>query len=243
MNVNKKFKVCVVIPCFNVKRKILKVIKKIDLNFVNLILVIDDKCPEKTGDMIEQKNLKQVKVIKHGSNMGVGGATITGFKYAIQNKFDFVVKLDGDGQHEPRYIKHFITELQNKNFNFCKGTRFIDYKERNKIPTIRFLGNYILTFATKINCANRNITDAVNGFMAIKTSLLKIINLNNISQGFFFEEDLLFHCSFVGLTIKEIQIKTIYFGKSNLIPFKIIIPFIINHTKNFIRRYLINWKS
>ena len=239
---NKKLKVCVVIPCFKVKDKILQVIKEIDLKYVNLILIIDDKCPERTGDVVRQKCLKKVKVIKHQKNMGVGGATITGFKYAIKNKFDLVIKLDGDGQHEPKYIKRFIAQFKNTNLNFCKGTRFKSHRERGKIPIVRLFGNYILTFATKINCANYNITDAVNGFIAIKTSLLKKINLNNISKEFFFEEDLLFHCSFTKLEIREIPIKTIYFGKSNLIPFKIVIPFVIKHIKNFNRRYIINWK-
>ena len=170
---NRKLKVCVVIPCFKVKDKILKVIKEINLKYVSLILVIDDKCPERTGDMVKKKHLKKVKVIKHQNNMGVGGATITAFKYAIRNKFDLVIKLDGDGQHEPKYISKFIAQLKNKNINFCKGTRCKNHIERGKIPIIRLVGNYILTFATKINCANYNITDAVNGFIAIKTSLLK----------------------------------------------------------------------
>ena len=82
---NKKLKVCVVIPCFKVKDKILQVIKEIDLKYVNLILIIDDKCPERTGDVVRQKCLKKVKVIKHQKNMGVGGATITGFSWAETN--------------------------------------------------------------------------------------------------------------------------------------------------------------
>ena len=88
------------------------------------------------------------------------------------------------------------------------------------------------------NCRNFAITDAVNGYFAIKSSLLKKIDLNKVSSNFFFEEDFLFQLSFQRIYIKEIPIKTIYhkMDNSNLSPLKTIIPFLFNHIKNFIFR-------
>ena len=98
------------------------------------------------------------------------------------------------------------------------------------------MGNIILTKISRITCKNENLTDVVNGFFAIRRRLLEKLDLDKISKGYFFEEDLLFHISFYESNIYEIPIKTIYFGKSSLSPIKTIIPFLIKHLKNLMIR-------
>ncbi len=108
--------------------------------------------------------------------------------------------------------------------------------KKKKIPFVRLVGNIVLTYLSKISCRYENLTDVVNGFIGIKTSLLRKLDFDKISKDFFFEEDLLFRISFIEKKIHEIPIKTIYNGKSNLNPLKTIIPFIGKHFKNFIIR-------
>tara|TARA_Y100000590_G_scaffold174083_1_gene199022 strand:- start:150 stop:890 length:741 start_codon:yes stop_codon:yes gene_type:complete len=237
-------KKCVVIPCFNVANEVLEVINKIDLKTIEKVFIIDDCCPQKTGNFLKKKFKnksisKKINITILKKNLGVGGASIIGFTKAMAFGYDIIFKIDGDGQHDPRDIKKFLKPLLSPNINFCKGSRFIKTSERKKIPKVRYFGNIVLTFLTKFNCKKTNITDAVNGFLGIKSSLLKKINLKKISSDFFFEEDLLFYLSFHDIKIKEIPIKTIYFEKSNLSPLKIIFPFLINHFKNFLYRIYI----
>ena len=235
MNFNQK--ICVVIPCFNVANEIEKVINKIDLKIIDKVFIIDDCCPQKTGKILKKKiKNKKIDITILKKNLGVGGATVFGFKKALGLDYDIIFKIDGDGQHDPRCVKKFLKHLLNSNNNYCKGSRFLNITERKKIPKIRYYGNIALTFFTKLNCKKYNLTDAVNGFIAIKSSLLKKIDLNKISFDFFFEEDLLFHLSFHDIKIKEIPIKTIYYNKSNLNPLKSIFPFLIKHIKNFLKR-------
>lgn len=234
-------KKCVVIPCFNVIDRIEDVINKIDFKIIDKIFIIDDCCPQNTGKFLKKKirnNKIDISILK--KNLGVGGATKYGFKKALNLGFDIIFKIDGDGQHDPKDIKKFLKPLVKTNVNFCKGSRFLKKSEKQKIPLLRYIGNVILTLLTKLNCRKMNLTDAVNGYLAIKRSLLKKINLDKVSSNFFFEEDLLFHLSFHNLSIKEIPIKTIYNGHSNLSPFKTILPFMFNHFKNFFIRIYVD---
>lgn len=231
-----KNKICVVIPCYKVRDDIEKVLKKIDFKIVDKVLIIDDCCPEKTGTYIKKKNIKNVIVIINKKNLGVGGATIRGFKKALNMNFDIIFKIDGDNQHNPRDIVKFLKLFAQKKINFCKGSRFKVNQEKTKIPLIRLFGNVMLTNLSRINCKNKNLTDVVNGFIGIKKYLLKKINLDQLSQGFFFEEDLIFRISFLEKNIYEVPIKTMHNPKSNLNPLRTIVPFIIKHIKNFIIR-------
>ena len=233
---NSKKKICVIIPCYKVKNEILSVINKINFNIINKVILVDDCCPENTGTFVKKLKIKKVKVIILKRNLGVGGATLKGFSLGIKEKFDILFKIDGDGQHEPKDISKFLNKLKKKDVNFCKGTRFKNSYNIRKIPKIRLIGNIFLTFLTKINCRNFNFTDAVNGYLAIKSSLLRKLNFSKISNDFFFEEDLIFQISHFEKNINEVQIKTIYKNKSSLKPIKIILPFFFKHLRNFFRR-------
>ena len=233
----KKYKICVVIPCFNVRDSIEKVIKKINFKLIDKVIVIDDFCPEKTAFHLSKKKFKNVMIFTNKKNLGVGGATLKGFKKAVEMKFDIVFKIDGDNQHEPKDLNKFIKLLNKPKVNFCKGTRFKNLSEKKKIPFVRLMGNNILTYLCRINCRNTNLTDVVNGFIGIKINLLKKLNFDEISKDFFFEEDLLFRISLIEKNIYEVPIKVIYNDKSNLNPVKTIIPFILKHLKNFFIRF------
>ena len=231
-----KNKICVIIPCFKVKKNIINVLKKINYSLVDKVLVVDDFCPENSGQRAESFINKKVEVIYCKSNLGVGGATKLGFKKALKENFKILIKIDGDGQHNPDDIKKFVKIFDNKTINFCKGTRFNKKNNKDKIPGFRLFGNIILTKISRITCKNPNLNDVVNGFLAIRSNLLNQLNLKKISDDFFFEEDLLFHISFYENKVLEIPIKTFYFGKSNLNPLKTILPFLFKHLKNFIIR-------
>ena len=142
----KKKIIAVVIPAYKVKEKIIKVVSTIP-SFVNFIYVIDDCCPENSGDLVQQTtDDSRVKVIKHKVNLGVGAAVITGYKEAVKDNADVVVKLDGDGQMNPDLIIDFINPIINETADYCKGNRFFNLEKIKSMPTIRIIGNAILSF-------------------------------------------------------------------------------------------------
>lgn len=235
----KKNKVCVIIPCYKVKKKIISVLKKIDFNIVDKVVIVDDCCPESSGKFVK-KNFKSKKIsfIFLKKNLGVGGATITGFKLAKKIKYDIVIKLDGDGQHNPNILKKIIKVLSSEKYDFCKGYRILNIFNKDKMPLLRKTGNISLTFISKIITGYFNLKDVTNGIVALKISKLNSINLDLIKQNFFFEQDLIFHLSLKKLHLYQIRTETIYEDeKSNLKPIESIIPFTIYHFKNLIYKF------
>ncbi len=90
-------KIAVVIPCYRVTRHILDVIRSIGPE-VKRIYAVDDCRPDGSGELVEaQCTDPKVQVIRHAQNLGVGGAVMTGYRAALDEDMDVIVKLDGDG--------------------------------------------------------------------------------------------------------------------------------------------------
>ena len=226
------YKAIIIVPCFNVKDQILKVIKKINLKDIYKILIVDDFCPQKSGSFVEKKiKNKKIKVIYAKKNLGVGGAFKLGLNHAKKYKPNQVIKIDGDGQHDPKLIRKFIN-LQKKYPNrMIKGRREMSFF-KTKIPLKRFIGNNIITFIIRFITKNSQLNDVVNGFISLPNNIISKINFKSISSDFFFEQDLLIYVSKKKFVINEIFISTKYFDqKSNLSEIKVIIP--------FLKRYLL----
>src|SRR5450830_1696092 len=100
--------IAVVIPSYRVVRHILGVISSIGPE-VSKIYVVDDKCPESSGDFVEANCTDpRVRVVRHEINQGVGGAVMTGYRTAVADGVDVIVKVDGDGQMDPDLIPYFV---------------------------------------------------------------------------------------------------------------------------------------
>ena len=235
----RKNKVCVIIPCYKVKKKIISVLKKIDFKIVDKVVIVDDCCPENSGKFVK-KNFKSKKIsyIFLKKNSGVGGATIAGFKLAKKIKYDIVIKLDGDGQHNPNILKKIIKVLSSEKYDFCKGYRSLNIFIKDKMPLLRKIGNISLTLISKVITGYFNLKDVTNGIVALKISKLNSINLDLIKKNFFFEQDLIFHLSLKNFRLFQLKTETIYEDeKSNLKPIESILPFTFYHIKNLIYKF------
>ena len=121
--------IAVVIPCYKVRRHILEVIKSIG-DEVSKIYVIDDACPENSGDFVREHNLDSRVIILHqNKNQGVGGAVVAGYKAAIRDGAEIIVKIDGDGQMDPRLLPSFVAPILAGEADYTKGNRFYNLEE------------------------------------------------------------------------------------------------------------------
>ena len=103
--------IAVVIPCYRVHQQILGVLSAIGPE-CDAIYVIDDGCPGHSGALVETEcRDPRVRVIHHDRNQGVGAATLTGYRAAIADGAELIVRLDGDGQMDPALIPRLVQPI------------------------------------------------------------------------------------------------------------------------------------
>lgn len=230
-------KIAVVIPSYKVKQQINIVLKKIP-SFVDKIYVIDDGCPEGSGEAVLSENLSdKISVIFHKLNLGVGAAVKTGFIQALKDGNEIIVKLDGDGQMDPKHLPLLINPIKEQLCDYSKGNRFINIREISSMPKIRIFGNLMLSFITKFSSGYYDIFDPTNGYLAINTKVLKKIDLNKLDDRYFFESDMLFRLNLIDAYVLDIPINANYGDeKSNLKIIPTIFSFSKKHFKNLFKR-------
>jgi len=205
-------KIAVVIPAYRVKNKISQVLNSIQ-DFVSYVIVVDDCCPEESGTFIESQeynSIQNLEVIFHEKNKGVGGAVVTGYKRALELGCDVVVKVDGDGQMNLDYLPKLIAPILSGEADYTKGNRFVDFKMLRKMPKIRLIGNSVLSFVLKAVSGFWNIMDPTNGYTAISGAALNNINLEKLSERYFFESDMLINLNFQRCIVKDVPIPALY---------------------------------
>ncbi len=235
-------KIAVVIPCYKVKNYILKVLEELP-TFICKVYVVDDKCPDESGKYVEKNSLNsKVKVLYNEINLGVGGATKRGFKEAMHDDMDIVIKLDGDGQMDSSKIPVLINPIITNKADFTKGNRFFSPRMLSGMPLTRKLGNAGLSFLTKLSSGHWHIMDPTNGFIAIHASVLKLLELDKINNRFFFESDLLFRLRLVNALVEDVPIPAIYGDeKSNLKIFSALFNFSFMHINRLFKRIIYNY--
>lgn len=214
----KEKKIFVVIPAYLCEHSIARVIERIP-KFIFAIVVIDDASPDNLKNVIRNlmKYDKRIKLLSHQDNQGVGGATITGYQYAIKNGAEYIVKMDGDGQMDPDYIVALLDPLLKNKADYVKGNRYLYLHTIKKMPLIRRIGNFGFSILAKMASGYWNIFDFPNGFTAVNSKMISHLDLNKIHKRFFFETSLLIELGLEKALVSDIYVPTIYKNeKSNL---------------------------
>lgn len=230
-------RIAVVIPCYRVRAHVLQVIASIGPE-VGWIFAVDDACPEQSGAWIRAHcDDPRVQVIEHGINQGVGGATLTGYRHALDSGAEVVVKLDGDGQMDPALLRRFASPLLSGHADYAKGNRFHRIGFLRGMPWVRLVGNAALSFLTKLSSGYWQVTDPTNGFTAIRCEVIRELELERIARRYFFESDLLYHLNQVRAVVADVPMQARYEDEtSSLSPARVLAPFLAGHLRNTVRR-------
>ncbi len=234
------WKVAVVIPCYRVRPHILGVIADLGPQ-VDAIYCVDDKCPDGSGDLIEAEcRDPRVKVLRHAQNQGVGGAMLTGYRAALADGADILVKIDGDGQMDTGLLDLFLDPIRQGRADYAKGNRFFNLEDTRGMPRIRLIGNACLSFLTKLSSGYWSIFDPTNGYTAIERTVAARIVDKPLARRYFFESDMLFHLYLERAAVTDVPIPARYGDEeSNLRITKILPSFASRNLKNMVRRVVI----
>lgn len=235
-------RVAVVIPCFKVVAHILEVIRSIGPDIWR-IYVVDDACPESSGAHVTMHaSDPRVHVLTHELNKGVGGAVMTGYAAAIGDGASIIVKIDGDGQMDPRLIPLFIDPILAGEADYTKGNRFFDLEQVQSMPKVRLFGNAVLSLIAKLSTGYWDLFDPTNGYTAIHRDVAKLLPFDRISQRYFFETDILFRLNTLRAVAIDVPMEAKYGNEvSNLKISNIIGEFLFKHARNFTKRIFYNY--
>lgn len=235
-------RIAVVIPSFRVRRHILDVIRTVPA-MVERIYVVDDCCPEGTADHVAQGNRDpRVRVVRNGTNLGVGGATMEGYKAALRDGFDIIVKMDGDGQMDGDALPRLVRPILQGDADYTKGNRFFDLSAINRMPTVRILGNAGLSFLSKISTGYWQLFDPTNGFTAIHAGVAAQLPMEKISSRYFFETDMLFRLNTIRAVVVDVPMDARYGDEESGLNVASAVPsFLARHVRNTFKRIFYNY--
>ena len=235
-------KVAVVIPSYKVKKYILAVIADV-LPYCETVYVVDDGCPEQTGRFVLQNQVSaRVVVLFNATNLGVGGAVMHGYRKAVEDGAEIIVKIDGDGQMDASLIPEFVAPILGGEADYTKGNRFFDLDNIKRMPPLRIFDNAVLSFMAKLSTGYWDIFDPTNGYTAIHADVAKRLPHGRISERYFFETDLLFRLNTLRASVIDVPMDARYGDEtSNLRIGRILGEFLFKHARNFLKRIFYNY--
>ena len=192
-------KVLLIIPAYNEAENIERVVDNIINNFPQYdYVIINDGSKDATRKICKNRgyNLLDLPI-----NLGLAGAVQSGMKYANYHGYDYVVQIDGDGQHMPEYIEKMLEEMEQTSCDIVIGSR---YKTESKPINLRMIGSQIITFAIFATTKGKYIGDVTSGMRLFNKSMIKRFGYQ-INYGP--EPDTLAYLINCGIKIEEVQVE------------------------------------
>ncbi len=167
------------------------------------VLVIDDNSPDGTGDLAEElaRRDPRIRVIHRVKKLGLGSATVEAFRFALEKGYDFVLNMDADFSHDPRYIGQLLKKMASA--DIAIGSRYVKGGKAEGLSLLRRIGSRLLNAYCRFVLGIR-ARDSSGAFRCYRVSALKRIDFSKIiSKGYSFQEELLFRLTRAGLRIVE----------------------------------------
>lgn len=191
------------LPVFNEVRHVTEVLDEV-AKYASDVLVVDDGSTDGTRELLEARN--DISLVVHEQNRGYGAALLTAFEYAIVMRYDIIVTIDCDGQHEPQRISQLAYDCAEA--AILSGSRYLDHdQDTSTVPSDRRRINQIIT-AELNERLGLNITDAFCGFKAYCTNALAKLELTE--TGYAMPLELWVQAAKHNLKIREISVPLIY---------------------------------
>ena len=200
-------KILVISPTYNERKNIKRLVDMVlGENPEFHLLIVDDNSPDGTGRKVEklQKKYTNLFLETRLKKSGLGTAYIFGFKWALENKCDYVIQMDADLSHNPKDLSLMVKKL--KEYDLVIGSRYIKGISVVNWPLRRLMLSYGANAYSRV-VTGMPIMDGTGGFKAWKSNVLASIDLDSVkSQGYSFQIEMNFRAWVKGYKIKEIPI-------------------------------------
>lgn len=200
-------KALIIIPTYNEAQNAEKIITEVlQQSDIVQVLIVDDNSPDGTAAIVKKmmETNPRIHLLERERKLGLGTAYVAGFKYAIQNEFDFIFEMDADFSHNPKEIPIMLGKM-----NECDvliGSRYIKGVNVVNWPMKRLILSYSANIYTRV-VTGMPVHDATAGFKCYKRKVLESINLDGLkSNGYAFQIETNFLAWKKGFKLMEMPI-------------------------------------
>ncbi len=201
----------VIIPTYNEKENIENIIRAVtSLPKAFDILIIDDGSPDGTATIVKglmEGDLKgRVHLIERSGKLGLGTAYITGFKWAVEQKYDFIFEMDADFSHAPADLPRLYAACAEEGYDVAIGSRYVSGVNVVNWPMGRVLMSYFASKYVRL-ITGIPVCDTTAGFKCYRRRVLETIELDRIRfKGYAFQIEMKFTAYKCGFRIKEVPV-------------------------------------
>jgi glycosyltransferase involved in cell wall biosynthesis len=210
-------KVVVVLPAYNAAETLKQTYDEIPHEIVDDIILIDDASNDGT---VEMALSLRIPTIRHGRNRGYGGNQKTCYTVALARGADIVVMLHADYQYTPKLVTAMASMIASEQFDVVLGSRILGRGALvGGMPLYKYISNRFLTLLENI-LISQKLSEYHTGYRAWSRAVLEKLPLQNNSDDFVFDNQMLAQCAYFGFRIGEISCPTKYFADASSINFK-----------------------
>lgn len=212
-------KIGILVVTYNAVTTLAKVLKRIPpvvWDNVQEIAVFDDASADATYELAiglkTSRNLAKLKVLRHQKNLGYGGNQKAGYRYFLEQGFDVVVMLHGDGQYAPEILAHLYHPIISGEADAVFGSRMMDTYGgalHGGMPLYKYAGNRILTWMEN-RVLGMNLTEFHSGYRAYRLAALQQIDFSRMTDDFHFDTEIIIKLHHQSFRIVEAPIPTYY---------------------------------
>ena len=201
----------VIIPTYNEKENIEKIIRAVfSLDKCFHVLIIDDGSPDGTAaivrNLIETEFNERLFLIERSGKQGLGTAYITGFKWALEHKYEYVFEMDADFSHDPKDLPRLYNACHEDGYDVAIGSRYVSGVNVVNWPIGRVLMSYFASKYVRF-ITGFKVHDTTAGFKCYKRRVLETIPLDEIRfKGYGFQIEMKYTAYKIGFQIKEVPV-------------------------------------
>jgi len=209
-------KVIVVMPAYNAAKTVRKTYSEIPLNIVDEVILVDDKSSDETIKVAQELG---ILTIAHERNLGYGGNQKTCYKVALEKGADIVIMLHPDYQYTPKLITAMVSLIAEGLFDCVLGSRILGVGAlKGGMPLYKYIANRFLTLFENL-LLDYKLSEYHTGYRVFSKEILQTLPLDNNSNDFVFDNQMLAQIIYAGFNIGEITCPTLYFEDASSINF------------------------
>ena len=211
-------KVIVVMPAYNASETLERTYNEIPHEIVDEVILVDDASKDRTAEIAEQ--LGDIFVIKHPKNRGYGGNQKTCYTTALEHGADIVVMIHPDYQYSPKLCGAMAWMIASDEYDMVLASRILGNKALDGgMPLYKYIANRVLTLFENILLAIR-LSEYHTGYRAFTSELLANLPLEENTDDFAFDNQIIAQVVYFGYRIGEISCPTRYMAEASSINFR-----------------------